>query len=111
MTEKTFRSNPAYRDELKKFLDSECGKAMLSIISERKTPKNLPIQQPGVPLDTLFAHQLNRCYEATHMIEAIMRLSEPLSEQETRKEEEAEFFYGLPEEMKKKILQMQQRQA
>lgn len=110
MNEKKFRASPEFRDKLKEFLLSECGKSMLSIISERAKPKNVPVQQPGVPYDTLFAHQLNRCYEATRIEELILRLAEPFTQDEERKEEEAEFFYLLPDEMKKKIREIHSRQ-
>lgn len=110
MDESFFRKNPEYRDNLKKFLETDCGKAMLSIISQRSIPKSLPSPQPGVPLDTLFAHQLNRCIEAGRVVADILRLSDPLTEKEVRQDEDAEFFHGLPDKMKDQIRKMRENQ-
>lgn len=107
MNRTQFRQHGGFREELRKFLETEAGKAALKIVEDATRSFVLPSPVPGVPLDTLMAHQLNKNWGIQRAVALLRELTEPIKDTDHLVDDEIEeqmpFFHGLPEEMKNAI--------
>ncbi len=102
MTQKNFRDNAQFRDELRALLDNPTLKVALEIVEDMAKPRLLPDVRPGVPHDTTVSQQHHKQWGIQHAVDRLKALSEP-NPTEAEAEEEDAFWHTLPKEMKDAI--------
>lgn len=84
--EEHFKSNAASRDGLREFLDSDIGKAAVSILKDKHSPRTLPEVASLLPSERMHLYAQNQTFQAGwhECLRALAALTLPNAEQASR---------------------------